>query len=428
MIIYENYKKKQREDPGSKITIHPRSIIKHRLFQDSIWVGFGQISTILISLISSAILARVLTVEVLGRYQLIISYLGIASIAGLPGMDIVIRRGIFKRYDNICWSAVKQGFFTSLIGAMILFLVGLLVFIKDWHKDVGFSLMATAVLLPSRGLQKYDSVFVGKRDFFTSRTIAVISSLINLSIVATTAFLTRRLMPILCAFFFSQLLVLALGWYLAYKKLEKTGNDETFEKELLKQGWQQSFLSIVNVIGAQFDRILIGSINPANLAIYHVGQLIVRQIKNNVKTFLGVPVAHWAAESKKENYRRICTYGGLFFTIGVCFTLGIWVLSPFFIPFIFGQKYVSSVKIAQWLSISLGPLFLTPAIWAYDLYQKQGKAYIKVQSILRIFQIIALSIMVPLYSIKGAVLVVVCSECLFGLFAVLYFIKEGRNC
>ncbi len=410
-----------------KILFNPRSAIKHRFFRDSIWVGFGQVSAILIGLISNAILARVLTLEVLGRFQLVVSYLGIASICGLPGMDIIIRRGIFKGYDNICWPAIKHSLLTSLIGAIILFLVGLLIFLKGWHKDIGFSLMATGVLLPSRGLQKYDSVFVGKRDFFTSRTMAVISSLINLSIVATTAFLTKRLLPILCAFLFSQLLMLALGWYIAYKKLKKTGRNDSFKKELLKQGWQQSFLSIVNIIGAQFDRILIGSINPANLAIYHVGQVIVRQIKNNAKSFLGVPIAHWAAEGKKENYRKIRTYGWLFFAIGVCFSLGIWVFSPFFIPFVFGEKYIASVKITQWLSISLGPLFLTTAIWAYDLYQRQGESYLKVQSILRILQVIALSIMIPLYSIKGAVFVVVGAECLFGLCAVLYFIKEAKN-
>ena len=64
-----------------------------------------------------------LTKEVYGQYQFVLSVLSLASVAALPGMRPAIVRAVAKGFDSTYKAALKLIFKRSLLGS-----VGILIF------------------------------------------------------------------------------------------------------------------------------------------------------------------------------------------------------------------------------------------------------------------------------------------------------------
>lgn len=400
-------------------------VIKHHMFKDSAAIFTVQIALAVFGLLLSAVLARSLSVEDMGRYALIFSYAAIGQITSLPGMNSVISKGILKDYDPIFYSALKRSVISSGAASLILLAAGGMLLFSDAAREIGLTMIMVSPFLPVSGFDKYESFFQGKREFVVSRKISFFSNLANLIVVGAAAFFTKSLAPVIAALIIIRIATIIFCFRVIGKMIVQRPADMEFERALLKQGWQISVVSIYNVIVGQLDRIILGAIDPKMLAVYHIGSILPRRIKDNIKVILVVPITYWAKLSKNENLKRIKKHGLKFFLLGSALSLIIWVIAPWFIPFLYGENYMDSVGIARWLSLTLPVLFLGTVVLTVDLYQGDTRFNQKVEIGTQTFYIIALAVLVPFFGIYGVVAAFVARAYVqHGFFPVFYLMKN----
>jgi len=396
------------------------------MFKDCAGIFLIQLALLITGLIFGIILARSLSMNDMGYYQLILSYMAIGQILAIPGMNEIISKGVLRDYDPIYFAVLKRSLCTTIISALVIFLIcGILYF--QQKGSICLALLIVGTFLPVMGMEKHGSFLKGKRKFLLSRRIIFFTSILNLIIVGGTAYFTKSIISMFIALFITRVAVLTICLKIVTRLIIKKNIDNKLEGDLLKQGWQLSILNVFNLIVGQIDRIIIGVIDPSLLAIYHIGCLLPRKIKDNVKTILVVPMTHWAKLSKKEHFYKIKKHGYKFFLLGTILTISIWILSPYIIPFFYGNNYYESVQISRLISLTLPCLFIGTIILDMDIYHGDTSYYQKVVIITQISSLVLLCITIPQFGIYGVIISFVVRAYIQHLIFPLYYLVKSRG-
>lgn len=335
-----------------------KSLFSHQVIKDSTLVILIQCIVILTSFTNSAILARLLDTQSFGNYQLLLAWTAVASIWGLPGMNIVVMKSTLKKYDRFYWLALRRSLFSSCIGTILVALAGLGFLFFQGDKSVfALFLLLVAVSIPLSAFQNYDSVLIGKNDFKSSRLLNLLGAILTLICTGVTALLIKEIEWVFIAYLISRLLVLAVGFFVVRRKLEDCPLDLELESNLYKQGWRQTFLAIFILATSRLDRIILGAIDPMSLGFYHVGTLIPMQIKNNAKLMLNILAIHWGLKGSAGNVNALKRHGPKMLFMGAAVVILLWIVLPFGIPAFFSNKYYPSVKVGIIYSLVLLPAF-----------------------------------------------------------------------
>ncbi|MBL7196732.1 MAG: hypothetical protein ISS47_01385 [Candidatus Omnitrophica bacterium] len=406
------------------------SILKHRMAKDGMAILVVYLTLTVIGILTSTILARSFSLHDMGRYQLILAYVAVGQIAALPGMTVIMTKGILKNYDPIFYVALKRSVLSSTICFFLLFGSGIILHYLQVAKVLSFNLIIVSLLIPLVGLEKHESYFQGKQKFRLSRKIAFFYGLANLFIVGGTAYFTKNLNAVIVALFSLKLTNIIIILSIVNRGLSKQKRDVHIERTLLKQGWQLSGLSVFGVIVGHIDKIILGAIEPGLLAIYYIGRIFPNKINEGVKSLLAVPVSYWAKFSKEENIKKIEQHGLKFFLLGCgCATI-IWVIVPWLIPLFYGKDYHESVAIARLVSLILPAAFLGLVVFSIDLYQGDTSFYKKMFISSKFFYLLALAILVPIWGIYGVVAsVIIQAYVANGIFLLIYLmmLKKGSK-
>jgi O-antigen/teichoic acid export membrane protein len=397
------------------------------IFRDVLAMFCGQAAVTVLGIVQGAILARALSVETMGRYQLVLSYIAIGQICGLPGMNVAINKGALKGRDRVFPMALRISSVFALASAAVIFASGFLMASLDIAGGLGRSLMLVAAFLPLHGLEKYDSVLVGKRKFVVSRTLNVASMLLSVAIVGGTAYLTHRFLPTLAAAFGVRVVMAVIGLYVCRKHLDLSVKEPQDEKEYLSLGWHQTWISISTIIVSQLDRVVMGGMNPALLAMFHVGSIIPTRVKENSWILFTIITNHWGRLPKSDNLLLIRKHAARIVLIGTALTAIIWFAAPFVLRTLYGATYADAAPIAQWLSLPLTLRFFNVFIMNVDIFQDKGRFYAR-QAYVR--QILYVAILIPgvaWYGYWGAIAANIASEAYAFALSLLYFRKQLKG-
>lgn len=390
--------------------------LRSHIVRESLLTGVVQVAKALTGLLLSALLSHHLSQEVFGQYQLILSYLGVATIFNLPGMSTALQRAILKDADAFIKKSLSISLAASLAGALGLFAAGQVMYL--YNADLGFALSVTAILLPIGGLDKFDPILLGRQKFIASRVIALGTALLQTALIGGTALLTNDLQYILTAFFVSRILSVSIGWSFARKLRHGRPADPAFMNELVTQGWKLSLLGVLGQCMNYVDQIIIGALDPSALAMFHIGGLLPRRIREQLKGILVIPICCWGTESAALNIRKIKDNAVNLLLIGAVLVVGLYFVLPYCIPWLFSEKYTDAIWIGQWLSLILIINPLTIMVWRYDVYQSNGTYYAKQITFVRIFTLGLQFIVIPIFHLEGAVACILASEFISFILAV----------
>jgi O-antigen/teichoic acid export membrane protein len=398
------------------------------MVKDALWVGGGQLLSILTALALNSILARSLIQTEYGIYQLAFSYLAITQIFTLPGMNTAIIKSVVKNYDKFVLLGLRRSFYGSFIGLILLIGGGLLILILKENKELGYLLLLVGGIFPIFSFEKYDAVLVGKRKFALSRKLNIGVNISSLILVGGVAFFTKNLFYTFTTACGVRMLFILLGMYLVKDIIFSKANSIKAEnKKYLSFAWKQTLIVIWGIIGKHIEKVILGMLNPATLAIYHVGAMIPQRVKDNLKVLLGVPTTHWASKTKEENIYKVRKYWLLFGGIGSIVFLVIFLFAPAFIPFLFGSAYKNSVPIAIILSIPIPLRILDIMMLNINLYQEDGKVYRKIIVVALLVKLTILFLFLKKYKIWAAVASALVQDLLISILAVIYFIKKLKE-
>jgi O-antigen/teichoic acid export membrane protein len=410
-----------------RTTDNIKNMFKHHMVKDSTAIMAAQIVSIFLSMLMGVVLARSLSLKGMGYYQLILSYLAIANLAALPGMNSMISKGILKDYDPIYYAVLKKSVLSTIIFSVLMLAAGGVLLYLFPSKPAGWIVMVVGVFLPVLGIEKYESFLQGKRNFVLSRKIFVVSGFVNLFVVGIAALLFRNIAAVIAALFISRTAVNLVCLRLVASRVSKKDKDPEIERALTKQGWRMNSLSVFNLVVGQIDRIILGAINPAVLAIYYVGSVLPRKIKDNVKVLLIVPITHWAKLSKEQYFTRIRLHWVKFVLFGTALAVVIWIIAPWFTVLLYGEKYLESVIIARLLSLLLPVIFIGTVVLNADIYQGDSVFYKRTTIYTQLFYLAALALLVPRYGIYGVVASFVARGYVQNVFFTSVYILKNKR-
>jgi|CXWL01.1.fsa_nt_gi O-antigen/teichoic acid export membrane protein len=369
------------------------------LTKGGLWLSLGHGIQTISGLILAVAFANLISKDVYGTYQFVLSGAAILSAFTLTGMDGALSRTVAQGSEG----ALRAGFRAQLRWSMLIVLAGATLGAYYYIQEnttlaLSFFIVgACAPLLEGFGLAR--SYLVGKQLFRESALQGLGRRLIPVLLMIVTVFLTQNPVTIILVYFVSNTFSAGLLYFLIIRHYRLP---ESQEQEMVEYSKHLSVLRSLADISGQLDKVLVWMyLGAAPLAAYALAQLPITHVQGLFKLFRSLtgPKLTLATFSdlQKTLPRKVLIFSLI--TAGIA---GIYILiAPLLFSVLFPQ-YPEAVLLSQVLALSLlgaSGIFYSQALTAHT---KKRELYILSisQNILRL---VLLVILIPLYGIWGAV-------------------------
>jgi len=320
------------------------------LAKGGFWLTTGQVISSLSSFALALCFANLVTKEILGIYQYVLSISGILAISTLSGVNTALIQGIANGFEGNLIQAIKTKIKWGVIGSMSSVLLAGYYFIQD-NITLGISFLIVSLFLPfmdSFGV--YDSYFQGKKMFEISTRYRVLSQIIAVSAMISTLLLTKNIFIIIFVYFISWTSLRFLFLKIMIKKFEINKNTDP---QIISFGKHLSIMDIFQSVAGYADKILtFHYLGAIDLAIYTIASAPISQIKSFIQNIkiLALPKLSSADTSDIKKYlpQKILKAELLIALIVLTYIIA----APFLIPLFFPQ-YTNSIKLSQIISLTL---------------------------------------------------------------------------
>lgn len=389
-------------------------IIKHGSY-----LMIGNIISIVSSFLLSITFARLLSQEVYGQYNYILSIMAILAISSLHGINTAIIQGVSRGFDGVLKKGLEIKLKWGLLGSIGSIGVALYFWLQG-NGQFTIAFLIIAIFLPLfKGGEIYQSYLDGKKLFGKRATYSTLIQVLSTVIIIFTLFLTKNLIILILVYFLSYSLLRVLFLFLIIKK---TKPNSINNPEFITYGKHLSLMGIVGLVAQQIDKILLFNfIGPIQLAIYSFATLPVEHIRTPLQFIQEIALPK-LSNQPNENIKKTLPKK-LFIIIIVIITIIVlyYIVSPYFFQ-IFYPQYTESVFYSRLFSLTL--LVFPVSMMTLSIQARmQTKELYKISIINPAFQIILMIVLIPSYGILGAIIAKLISQ-IFYFFLALHFFKR----
>lgn len=335
------------------------------------WVLFGRIILTGIGLLSSILMARILTTQEYGEYKFVLSIIALLAIFSLPESFQVVIRYIPRGFNEILDYLLKLRLKISIISGAASLGVGAYYFTSD-KLSLAIIFFCISFILPAYySYQLYEPYMLSLNKNKIQNTTAIIKSLLQILSFFAVYYLTKSspastIIMILC------MASVNIIFYNYIKNTDKI-NLPTQEKNQadIKAVKNETFIlsaaGILPIISEQADKILIGDkISFESLAIYSTGILFAQAINGFFKPFI-------SSISSKLVHKKIDTkYFSAILITGTLIGVSLSLASQYIFPFLYGEKYSSGIIYTKIVLSSMGLYLLNTIYYNQNLFYKNN--------------------------------------------------------
>ena len=180
-------------------------------------------------------------------------------------------------------------------------------------------------------------------------------------------------------------------------------------------GLHLSVIDVLNTVATYLDNILVFTLlGPASLAVYNFAMAPAEQIKGLFKNAQSLAMPKFSNKTMEEVQKSLNRKIILFLILSI-FIILIYIVSAKILFGIFLPQYMESVKYSQIYALSLlmAPIYI---ILAALKATSQTKKLYEFSIVNAIFEIILISVLIPLWGLWGAVL----SQVISRIFNFIY--------
>ena len=392
--------------------------IGRKLLGNSMWLFIDKLVRLIVGLFIGVLVARYLGPERMGIWNYCIAIFTFFIIFPSLGMEYISPREFVNRKEEaekLLNTVLKIKFVGATLG--IVFSVLFMGLFK------GFSsyLIPLIFILTSGYLfQSFDVI-----DFYYQSRLeqrkAVIARMVAFLFVSGYKFYLVQSDAPLIWFVASSTIdfgIGAIGLLYSFKKspirLRITLFDWKLAKELLKDSLVFSVSALVIVIYYKVDQVMItemigGQENGIYSIAIRIHELFVFLPAVLVSSFLPVITQKYQENdlefkaSLKQLY-TVLTY------LAIVFTIGVWVLGPFVMKFLYGEEYNGSGEILQYAGLGFYSVFMGMGIGNY-LIIRNKKRFVLLKSLIGLVVNIVLNLwLIPKMGINGAIIASIVSN------------------
>lgn len=301
--------------------------------------------------ITSVALARVTLPDTLGRYQLVISVIGIASLLALPGLNTAALKTVVEGKKG----GIRQAFSLALKGSFVAVII--LVFIAfifasrgDWA--IFWGLLLSLIFLPMFLAPNHWYVFFeGRQDFAASSKRIILQQGVLFSGLMLVLFVSPSLSALLLASFAIPAIFNTLYYFEVIKK-EGISDGKVLD---IKYGLACTLQKASSVVIEAVQPLLIAaSAGFASVAFYQVAYFLLTTMGT---FFVNISTIYFPKliSVEKIPHRKVIFYHVL---SGGVLSIIYWIFVEYCFSLVYGDAYSDSKKIAFWLlpAVILMPL------------------------------------------------------------------------
>lgn len=390
------------------------NIIKKKYFKETLWSFLTKGLTLVLFLLLNIILARRLGVDSFGLWSLFLSVITLIFTLSYFGINASTKKFVAQysgtdNLKNIFFSSIKLRFVLSFSFSILLLISHKHIAQLLGNSDLEILFLYGIPLVFFSGFVEYfKAVFMGLHRIKYNFIINTCEFSLKLLLVILFLYFSNSVISVVNSFSLALLGTAIVGFYLLYfnfyKDLEFTKKD--FKKEILNYSYPLIFISLGFIILTEIDTIMIGYfLSSTEVGIYAIAkQIIIKLPHISLAIAMGtMPIFAKLNESNKLELRK--KFYNLLKVNSVIFlfiVLGLLLLSPFFIPLIFGSEYIRSVLPLQILTIYLFGFATSILLSSFLNYIGKAKKRAYNISFTIVLNIILNLILIPEYGTVGA--------------------------
>jgi len=396
---------------GSKVTLKNFS-----------YLGSANVLILFIGVITSVIWTRYTTVEVYGKYQLVMSFISLVAIFSIPGFSMSAQLSSAKGKHGNLKILFKKKIYFSFISTIVLVGIGLYYQIFENDDEIAYMLYIASFVYPFYNLRSiWENWLTAIGEYKKLSMIQINYALIGLLSLVISLIIIENIYLVILITFSS----VAIANIFIIKYFQNKVINNTKDYELINYGYKLSLAAIIPVV-ISFDKLIILEyLTIKDVAIYSIAILFPSYVKSLyiIISRLITPSISSANSIKdawiylKPKLFKICIF---FIIIGV---IGFFSID-YLIYILYTDKYIESSIYAKWMWISIA--LAVPLTYLADILrvQKRLKFSYYFEAFNSIGRIILLLTLVPIYQLWGVVYMIFIMNILSSLYVVLYFRYE----
>lgn len=342
-------------------------------------------------LIVSVLMTRFLSLELYGQYQLLLSYIGLLAIFGIPGLDTSIRRSVALGNDASYIKSIKAIFKWSFLAIPIISSLAIWHYFKGDFQFVNALIALALLFAPFQGFARWESLLGAKERFKKLAKLNMLKNISAAGIYCTIAYLFPNDIFAITLAYLSIYTLFNIVYFVLTLRYIKNKNED---KECLSFGYYLTFLGVMSIFVNQFDKILLGFLDIQMLAIYAIALKLLDAFNGLAKSFFTISFPKFVKMNVSINRRKIYFLA----IVGIIISIILSLISKPLIHFLYTDKYDASIEIFIILVFIL-PISLVNLLLINKANAEKDKK-----------RIAATRIYPPLISILSSVMIYVISE------------------
>ena len=310
-------------------------------------IGGTQWLILLINWYSLVLWTRFVPKEIYGQYQLILSFSGIAGTFCFVGLGESFSLSAAKKYDGNLSVLIIIKLGVSLLAAIVLAIVALCYSERDPSLSQG--LLCLSCIFPFLQLATIRQAWLNAKGWFRfliyTNVLFSIAPVLTLGCMIFFGHTESATMLLLAIQGMNAILATLVVWALLRKRENKVK-----DKKVIKFGLHTSLATLFGGLMLTDKIFIYNYVSTPDVAIYSIALIFPDQVRVLFSVFNQVFLPKmYAAADVKEAWEYIRSKFVLLYVFFVVIGFVGFVLFPYIIPFLFSEKYSSSVKYAKWL-------------------------------------------------------------------------------
>lgn len=403
-----------------------RKVAQSPITHGSFWLGLEKVLLGLKGLALALLSTNLLSPEIYGSYQYILSLLGLFAVTSLPGMGTAIVRAEAQQRNETLARSISAMLLWSLLGSIGLLFLAVQNTLAN-HQEVAQAMFGIAILFPLYTVAPtWRYVFLGrelyKRSFQASLWIESVSLITTIIAIIVSGKLGALLLgSIGVSTVMAMILILPL-----YKTSRRQLSTQKLESDI-KYGKNLSSSYAVVAATNFLDKVLVGHfLGLTELATYSVASMIPEQLKAILSVSSTTLLPHFSKQeyddsAKKRLLRWFVVATGIL-SLGIA---AYCAVSPHIFAFAFRQ-YLSAVPYNQLLALGLLAIPLQ-TLDSFFRGQQAEQVILKSTLFTSITSLVLQAVLVPSFGIWGAVAARLGGQFGNALVLLHYFLRDKRS-
>lgn len=382
--------------------------------------ALGQVIVLVLSFILTWFLANYTSKEFFGRYQLILALFAFMIVFSFIGIKDSIIQSTARGYEYSFVYGTKKAIKFSLIGSVMLMLIGAYYFFVKNDAGISIALLVCSALFPLfYTLDNFNVYLEGKRKF---REGLICSTMITvtkvIAIFLSVLIFKENIVMIISVFLLSHISLYAYFFYKYKSKIKSRKVDPRF----ISYGWFITKISFLSTITGKIDKVLVGLfIGPVPLAVYSIGTIIPEKAREFVKSVFSTFIPKFATKEMIATWKKVV----ILFILGIMTSIALIMLFPIFIKIAF-KNYQDSIIYGQIYSLSIIFAYVNSYMEYLFRSMRIEEAVYKPFLISNLSYFFFMIILTYLYGMVGLIISIIIKQMVSSAFFLLEFKKHYK--